>query len=380
MSQSIKQLIARQPWLLAVAAFAIVAIWMASGFINKEVDLGTESGETLGAEPGPVAVQVATQKAAPVARFISIYGYSAPARSVDMSIETEGRVEKIYARRGEPLKAGDPILKLDLRDRQAKVQQAKASVAEHQAQYDAQMKLKEEGYVSETQIAETVAKLESARADLTLAKLDLAYMTIRAPFDGVLQERDVEIGDFVRTGDMIGTFVDNTKIIITGTIAEQEASKIKSGDAATAKLVTGENVSGIIRYVSPVAKRETRTFTVEMEVPNPNGLLPAGVTAELVLSTGDVLAHKMSPALLTLDADGALGVNTVDEFDRVEFHKIEIVQSGNDGIWVSGLPDVAQVVVVGQGYVSQGQSVTPSIVTNDTALAAEGHTDMEQMK
>jgi len=380
MIQSIKQLIARQPWLLAMAAFAIVALWMASGLLDSSVELKTESGATLGAAGGPVAVQVAKQQATPVARFVSVYGYSAPAREVNMGAETNGRVEKIYARRGQQLKAGEPILKLDLRDRQAKIMQAQASVNEHLARHNAQMKLKEDGYVSETQIAETVAKLESARADLKIAELDLDNMTIRAPFDGVLQEREVEIGDFVRTGDQIANFVDNTKIIITGTIAEQEASNIEQGATASAKLVTGENVTGVIRYISPVAKRETRTFTVEMEVPNPDGSLPAGVTAELVLRTGEIMAHKMSPALLSLDADGELGVNTVDEFDRVEFHKIEIVQSGNDGIWVSGLPTVAQVVVVGQGYVSQGQQVLPSAVSADTALAVEGNIDTEQMK
>jgi len=380
MVQNIKDLIARQPWLLAVAAFAVVAAWMFTGFFGDEAELVTESGASLGKTSGPVAVQVASQQASLVTRMVSIYGNSAPAREVEIAIETEGRVEKIYARRGEQLKAGDPILKLDLRDRQAKIAQSKASVREHQARYDAQVKLKEDGYVSETQIAETVAKLELARAELTRAQLDLENMTVRAPFNGVLQERDVEVGDFIMTGEPVGMFVDNTAIIITGSIAEQEASKVKAGDSATAKLVTGESVNGIIRYVSPVAQRETRTFLVEMEVPNPNGELPAGVTAELLLTTGDVMAHKISPALLTLDSNGGLGVNVVDEFDRVEFHPVEIVQSGNDGIWVSGLPTVAQVVVVGQGYVSPGQQVLPSAVNSDTALASEGAEELEQLK
>jgi len=376
----IKELIAKQPWLLALAAFGVVAVWMATGMIAGEPDTATESGASLGESGAPVAVQVASQQAIPVTRYINVYGNSAPARSVDLAIETEGRVEEVLARRGQQLKAGDPILRLDLRDRNAKILQAKASVREHQSKYDAQIKLQDDGYVSETQLAETLAMLESARADLTRAQLDLENMTVRAPFDGVLQEREVEVGDFIRTGDMIGTFVDNTSIIVTGTIAEQEASKVNAGDKGQAKLVTGQNVDGVVRYVSPVASRETRTFMVELEVPNTDGSLPAGVTAELLLSAGEVMAHRLSPALLTLDSEGEIGVNTVDEFDRIEFHRVEIVQSGNNGIWVSGLPSVAQVVVVGQGYVSQGQQVLPSATTDDTALASEDIDEMEQLK
>ncbi len=61
---------------------------------------------------------------------------------------------------------------------------------------------------------------------------------VRAPFDGVLQERDVEIGDFVRSGDALATFVDNLTLIVTGTLAEQEVAYVKAGDTARAELVT----------------------------------------------------------------------------------------------------------------------------------------------
>jgi len=376
---SIKQLITRQPWLLALGAFALVGFWMASGMFSTPAEYGTESGDSLGITEGPTRVQVAARQSQIIDRKISIYGGSSPARSVTLGTETDGRVEQILARRGQPLKAGDPILKLDLRDRQAKIDQSKASVREHKTRYEAQQQLQKDGYVSDSQMAETLAKLESARAELTRAELDLKNMTIRAPFDGILEDRDVEIGDYVRSGDQIGSFVDNTKIIITASLAEQDAVNVKAGDTAEAKLVTGQQVSGKIRYVSPVANRETRTFTAELEIPNPDGSLPAGVTAEMFVSTGKVQAHKMSPALLSLASDGTLGVNIVDEFDRVQFYPVEIVQSGSDGIWVSGLPDIAQVVMVGQGYVSQGQLVDPVAVSEDTALAAEETEELEQL-
>jgi multidrug efflux system membrane fusion protein len=260
-------------------------------------------------------------------------------------------------------------LRLDLRDREARLAQAKASVNEHRTSYEAQLKLKSDGYVSDTQIAETVAKLETARAELIRAELDLEHRVIRAPFDGVLQDREVEIGDFVRAGDDVATFVDNTKIVVSGTIAEQDARFVTVNDTGQGVLATGQQVTGRIRYVAPVADQSTRTFNVELEVNNPDGSLPAGVTAQMQLPGGKTLAHKISPALLTLDANGNIGIKIVNEYDEVEFFQIELARSDADGVWISGLPDRARVIVVGQGYVSAGQIVEPVLVQADTALA-----------
>ncbi|MBM4220826.1 MAG: efflux RND transporter periplasmic adaptor subunit, partial [Gammaproteobacteria bacterium] len=187
--------------------------------------------------------------------------------------------------------------------------------------------------------------------------LDLEYMHVRAPFDGMVQERNVEIGDYVRAGDPVATFVDNTQLIVTGSIAEQDAGFVRVGTLATAHLVTGEVVSGKIRYIAPVADEATRTFTVELELPNPAGKLPAGVTTEMRIPAGVVLAYQVSPSLLTLDSEGELGIKTVDADGRVSFHRVAIAQSGTNGVWISGLPDQANIIVVGQGYVSAGQSV-----------------------
>ena len=137
-------------------------------------------------------------------------------------------------------------------------------------------------------------------------------MTVRAPFNGTVQERSVEVGDYVRPGDPVATFVDNTRLIVTGSIAEQDAGFVRVGGTATAVLVTGQEVQGRIRYLAPVAEESTRTFTVELEIPNPGGKLPAGVTAEMRIPGGEVLAYRVAPSLLTLDATGELGIKTVD--------------------------------------------------------------------
>jgi multidrug efflux system membrane fusion protein len=363
--------VTRRPWMIAAGLMAAVVLWLASGAFSRQPSATDAASAKAPGSTAPLRVQVRTQQAQPVTRTISVYGRTAPARQVQIKAETSGRVVALGIERGEPATVGQTLLKLDLRDRQARLEQARASVNEQQSSWAAQQELKPQGYISDTQLAETRAKLEAAKAELVRAELDLEYSQVRAPFNGTVQERSVEIGDFVRPGDPVATFVENTRLIVTGSIAEQDAGFVRVGATATAVLVTGQEVQGRIRYLAPVAEESTRTFTVELEVPNPGGKLPAGVTAEMRIPGGEVLAYRVAPSLLTLDASGELGIKTVDALNRVEFHRVEMARSEANGVWVTGLPPTANIIVVGQGYVSAGQAVQSVETQPDTALAAK---------
>ena len=362
--------VTRNPWMIAVGLAAIVVLWLASGAFTRESAATDAAVAKTPGSTAPLRVQVLAQQAQPVTRTISVYGRTAPARQVEIKAETSGRVVALGIARGEPATVGQTLLKLDLRDRQARLDQARASVNEHQSSWAAQQELKPQGYISDTQLAETHAKLQAARAELVRAELDLEYSRVRAPFNGTVQERSVEVGDFVRPGDPVATFVDNTRLIVTGSIAEQDAGFVRVGATATAVLLTGQDVQGRIRYLAPVAEESTRTFRVELEIPNPGGRLPAGVTAEMRIPGGEVLAYRVAPSLLTLDASGELGIKTVDAQNNVEFHRVEMARSEANGVWVTGLPATANIIVVGQGYVSAGQAVEPVETQPGTALAA----------
>jgi multidrug efflux system membrane fusion protein len=91
----------------------------------------------------------------------------------------------------------------------------------------------------------------------------------------------------------------------------------------------------------------------------------------MVLRGGEALAQRISPALLTLDSAGTLGVYIVDDMQIAAFIPVEIEQSETDGIWVSGLPETANVITVGQGYVNPGQKVEAIRAPTETAVAAE---------
>ena len=346
-------------WLYSAGIAILIAGWLLSGQFGNSNDAADERSAAIAKTTiAPQSkVRVRTQIAEEVTRTIVVNGKTAPARVVELSAETDGRVESIGAKRGANINRNTVIVRLDERDRSARLAQAEATVRQREIEYEARAKLKAESYVSEAQLQEGVALLEAAKAELTRARLDLEYRQVRAPFDGALQARAVEIGDFLKVGDPIATFVDNRTIIVSANVSELDARFVHIGMTAKATLATGENVHGNIRYVAPVADEATRTFTVELEIDNRDGALRAGGTAELYVPAESIMAHRISPSLLTLDDAGNIGIKIINDSGKVEFVVADIALSSGDGVWIAGLPETATIITVGQGFVTTGSVV-----------------------
>lgn len=368
----------QKSWLISAGIVVAITLWLASGQFSAEGDDAIVEDAATGVTTAKNAVRVRTQSAEEVMRMIVVNGNTAPARIVRLAAETDGRIVHVGADRGASLERGDIIVRLDERDRAARLSQAQATVKQREVEYEARERLKSESYVSEAQLQESLALLEMARAELTRAKLDLEYMTIRAPFAGALQARAVEVGDFVKRGDPIATYVDNRTIIVNANLSEYDARFVNVGDTAEAALATGETVRGRIRYVAPVADEGTRTFGVELEVDNKERALRAGGTAELRIPAESVLAHRVSPSLLTLDDAGNVGVKIINDAGKVEFIVADIALSTNEGVWLAGLPETATIITVGQGYVASG-TVAVAVPESDveTAVAIKGAGDLD---
>ena len=367
-------------WLISAGIAVAISLWLLSGQLGNSAE---EAPGVVAAAPqtdaAPKAsVRVRTQKAETVTRTIVVNGKTEPARTMTISAETDGRVMFVGADRGANVDRGGIIVRLDERDRSARLAQAEATLTQREVEYEARERLKSDSYVSAAQLKEAAALLETARAELTRAKLDLEYMVVRAPFDGALQERHVEIGDFVSSGDPIATFVDNRAIVVSATVSEFDAGWIDVGETAEATLATGERVRGNIRYIAPVADEATRTFLVELEVDNADGALRAGGTAKLSIAAEEVSAHRVAASLLTLDDAGNVGLKLINEDGEVEFIVADIALSASDGVWVAGLPETATIITVGQGFVSQGAFVNAvPEADDDTAVAIKSENEAE---
>ena len=358
----------QQSWLLSAGIAVLVVVWLLSGQVADDSDAAVSDLAVDTGEPQRSSVRVVTRSAEEVQRTIVVNGKTEPARIVTLAAETDGRVAAIGIARGESADGGDLVVRLDERDRTARLAEASATLQQREVEYEARSELKSSSYVSEAQLKEAAALLEAARAELVRAELDLEYAAIRAPFDGALQARMVEIGDFVSRGDPVATYVDNRRIVVSANLSEYDARYVQPGDTAEAQLATGETVRGRIRYVAPVADESTRTFTVELEVDNGDGALRAGGTAKLRIPAETVLAHRISPSLLTLDDAGNVGVKIVDENNKVNFIIADIAMTSADGVWVAGLPASATLITVGQGFVADG-SIVDAVPESDSDTA-----------
>ena len=349
----------RRSHLIAASIAIGVAGWLASG----QIGAGRSTPETpaLATETAAVVrlptVRVRELVAEPIQREIVVNGKTAPARAVTLRAETNGRVEEIAVERGAPVAAGDLLVRLDPRERRAMLEQAEAALQMREIEFSAAQKLGAKGFQAETKVAEAKANLEAAQAELARARIELEHTGIRAPFAGVLDERPVEIGDFVDVGDPVATVIEQDPFLVVGEVAEGEIGRLSVGMRGSARLVTGREVEGRVRYIAARSDAATRTFTVELEVANPDGRFAAGVSAELRIGVERTLAHRVPASLLVLSDGGALGVMAVDDDGEVVFHQADVVRAEADAVWLAGLPEQVRLITVGQGFVRAGDQV-----------------------
>lgn len=348
--------------LLAVGVTLAFVIWMLSGIGNDPVvserAVGSSSVRDAGAER-PMSVMIQRSAAREIEREIAVSGRTEPNRSVELGAETEGRIVELGAERGSAVSTGQLIARLDMRDRAARLAEAEALIVQMRLQYEAAQRLQGQQFVSEAQIAEAEARLVSAEAARERILLDIDHTTIEAPFDALVQDRAVELGDYVKAGDTVALIVDTDPMIVVGDVNEREVANLAIGSPGVAEMGNGREYPGTVRYLAPVANESTRTFRVELSIPNPDLEMRAGMTTSLRLGAGRMTAHSISPALLALADDGRIGVKAVDDFNRVRFYPVEIVGSSDAGALVTGLPDILNIISVGQGFVTEGQEVIP---------------------
>jgi len=288
---------------------------------------------------------------------ITVRGHTEAKRKVMVMSEIKGRITKISVKKGSRVKRGDELLRIDVADRKAHMAEAQALVRQREVEYEAAKKLRKKGYRAETQFSAAAAKLDSARAGVKQMEVALSRTIIRAPFDAVVDSREVEQGTYVEAGSGIARLVDEEFYLIVAQVAETDIDRLKPNSPGSATLVTGQRVEGRIHYISAIADEATRTYRVELLVANLNRKLRHGTTAELYFPTKQSLAHFITPAILTLDDQGTVGVRCVENGDQVAFYPVKIIDSDADGVWVSGLPNMAELIVVGQEYVRQGDRV-----------------------
>jgi multidrug efflux system membrane fusion protein len=364
----------KRSYLVAGAIAVVVGAWLLTGLIGGEGEPQATKEADISAEPAVPAVQVRTVVAETRARQLSLFGRTEADRRVEVRAETGGRVVDKVVDKGQRVKEGDVMIRLNMDDREARLKRAEASLEYRRVTYRASQSLAKSGFVADIKKAGDQSALEEARAALAAIKLDIERTEIRAPFDGIVDELPVEVGDYVQSGgnmnsSIVAEVVDLDPIIVVCEVTERDGGRIRVGDQADVRLVTGERARGTVRYVARTANPTTRTFRVEIALANPDATIGEGITAEVRLQQGEILAHRVTPAILTLDDDGVVGVKVVEDGDRVAFRPVTIVADTSEGIWLSGLPERVTLITVGQEFVRDGQRVRPVAEVGSTEAA-----------
>jgi multidrug efflux system membrane fusion protein len=355
--------------LIAAAIAIALAVWIASGFGGRTP--AGDDGSRAAEDDTPMSVSVRHSRAQTTRRTIEASGRTEPDRMIELKAETEGRIVAIVAERGAAVRGGQALVEIDIRDREEQLAEARALIRQRELEYAAADRLHDEGFVSEAELAGTEAMLVAAQAARERIELDISRTRIAAPFDAVVFDRLVEIGDYVGIGDPIAQLVDADPVIVVGSINERDIGQIEIGQSGSARVLGGRVAEGTIRYLSPVADESTRTFRVELAVPNPGLSIRAGTSAKLLLGGETIKAHLVSPSVLALADDGRIGVKIVDETNHVRFIGVDLPIATSEGMFVTGLPAEARIITVGQGFVEDGQAVD-AVVQAGTASSVTG--------
>jgi multidrug efflux system membrane fusion protein len=352
----------------ASAILIVAFVWILSGQILPLVfgyHHGTADQEQAQAA-GPPLVRVARLTAEMRDSTITVRGRTQALHAVDVRAQVEGVVAAIHFEKGQSVKKGDVLCEIVLNDRGAKTAQAKALVDQTSKELQVAQELYKDGFRSKTQMAASQANYEQAKAVLSTSEVALANTKIRAPFDGFIDQRYVDAGDYMRAGDKCELVIAPEPFLAVGAVSEEEVGQLHLGGPASATLVTGETVQGKIHFVADRADTTTRTFPVEVELPNPQGKLRDGVSADIHFPVKQIKAVKVSPAILVLDDAGRMGVRAVVG-GAVHFYPIKIVADGPEGMWVAGLPDPVSIITVGQQFVNNGERVKQVVDKSGTS-------------
>lgn len=347
--------------LIAIGIAAAIGLWFLSGVFagsNGETDDRT-AAERDAANVNLPQVRVVTSTATERQGAVMIRGRTEAKRAVEVRSETQGTVAALPVEKGARVKAGDVLCEINLNARDAQLAEARALARQRQLEYDASRQLAEKGYRAPTVAAASKAAHDAAQARLKQMQIEVDQTRIVAPFDGVFDDRRVDIGDYLRIGDVCGLVVELDPLLVVGQVSEDRVSALRIGLPGRGRLITGETVEGTVSFVAKTADPATRTFRVELEVPNPDFTMRSGITAELVVPGERILAHRIPSSVISLDDRGVVGVRTVDSEDRVNFNAVQLVDDTPEGLWVSGLPPTIKLITVGQDYVIEGQKVDP---------------------
>lgn len=341
-------------YLLASGLLLALVLWLAFGdmqHFRAEAPDATETAEQ------PLRVEVSERKRQPYVPQLVAQGQLEAAQEVDLRASTSGFVQEKPVRLGQRVSAGETLLTLDNDALPKRLEQARANLALAQAELAGAENLRRRELISQPEYLRLQAELSRSVAEVAelLRQLDDTRPT--APFDGTLDRLDVALGELLQPGEVWGRLIDDRTLTGTAWVSQLQVGRLSDGLPVTARLLGGATLEGELSHIASRAEEETRSFYIEVTLDNPEHRRLAGGSAEFTVTLPPEQVHTLSPALLTLNAQGNLSVKHLDANDTVLQTPVTLVSADTERAYVTGLPESVRLITLGGGLVDVGQQV-----------------------
>jgi len=365
------------------------------GIDNPALSIADRIALTVNEDGPPRSVRTRHFAISLMPMSVQLRGHTQANGSVDATVRTSDLVRSVDVTAGQNVEEGDLVCTLDGGTRAASVDQARAALAQAEAalqqaqnDYEINAALRDKGLVSENSAEAQAAALRSAEANHEAAQVRLrnteverGNTEVRATVSGIIQRPIAKVGDLLNMGQSCARIIQLNPMLFIGSVPQVHIGLAHTGLQAEIRTINDQIATGEVRYVSASADPLTRTFEVEIEFANDDHAILDGLTAEATVNLGSVPAHLVPQSIMTLNSEGVLGLRAV-KGGVVVFYPTQILRDAREGAWVSGLPPIVELIVIGQEYVTDGQIVAAtdendtvpetSVVTPDET-ATEGH-------
>lgn len=321
--------------------------------------------------PPPATVSVAETKTEVIPNLLTAVGDLAAVHQVNVTSDVNGRVTDIMFTAGSNVKAGSPLVQLFDAPEQGDLASFKAQATVAQLSLDRAKQLAARQFGPQATVDQAQASYDQANAGIAKTEAIISQKLVRAPFDGELGVRHVEVGQFLTAGTQIVTLTDLSKLYANFTVTEKDSGQLKVGQTVRVAVdaYPGRSFEGKINAVEPQISTDTRNIHVQATLDNPDHILKPGMFATTTVVLPDkppVVTVPETAVDYTLYGDSVFLITEKKEDDgKTSLTAVRTFVRAGDRIngraeIVSGLKAGDRVVAVGQLKLQSGAAVAIS--------------------
>jgi multidrug efflux system membrane fusion protein len=322
-------------------------------------------------KPPPTVVTVAEAKSESIPNLLTAVGDLAAVHQVNVTSDVSGRITEIMLAAGSQVKAGNPLVQLFDGPEQGDLASFKAQATVAQLSLDRAKQLASRQFGPQATVDQAQAAYDQANAGIAKTEAIISQKLVRAPFDGELGVRHVEVGQFLTAGTQIVTLTDLSQLYANFTVTEKDSAQLKVGQTVRIAVdaYPGRTFEGKVSAIEPQIATDTRNIRVQATLDNPDHILKPGMFATTTVVLPDkppVVTVPETAVDYTLYGDSVFLITEKKEDDgKASLTAVRtFVRTGNRIVGrveiASGLKPGDRVVAVGQLKLQSGAAVAIS--------------------